>query len=117
MVTYLDERLDLIFGALADRTRRALLRRIGEKAQPVKELAEPFGMSRPAISKHLRVLETAGLIRRDREGRIHRSRPRRDGLTPAGSWLREMEIFWSGQLDQFQDYVESAPDESGGDSA
>ena len=114
MVTYSDEKLDKIFGALADRTRRELLRRIGERSQPVKELAEPFGMSRPAISKHLKLLEDAGLIRRDRDGRLHQCSPRPHGFRAANDWLSEMEVFWENQLDRFQRYLESTPEESGG---
>ena len=109
MVTYSEDQLDRIFGALADRTRRALLRTIGEAPRSVKELAAPFEMSRPAVSKHLKVLETAGLIRRDRDGRFHRSRPRRGGFRAATRWLAEVEIFWESQLDRFQELVESSP--------
>jgi DNA-binding transcriptional ArsR family regulator len=107
MVTHSEEQLDRIFGALADRTRRQLLKEIGGGPCSVKELAAPFDMSRPAISKHLKVLEEAGLIRRDREGRLHRSRPRRGAFREATRWLSEVELFWEDQLDRFQDFVEA----------
>jgi len=112
MVTFSDEdQLDRVFAALSDRTRRALLRDIGEEPRPVGELAAPHAMSRPAVSKHLRILERAGLIERDWEGRVHRCRLTAGGLQPADHWIREMEIFWEDQLERFARYAEAESEE------
>jgi DNA-binding transcriptional ArsR family regulator len=103
-------RLDAVFAALADPTRRALLARLARGDASVAELAEPFRMSQPAISKHLRVLERAGLISR---GRDAQRRPRRLDAKPladATAWLERYRRFWEGQfqrldalLDEIQD--------------
>jgi DNA-binding transcriptional ArsR family regulator len=99
-------RLDRTFAALADGTRRAILGRLAMGEATVGELAEPFRVSRPAISKHLRVLERAGLVRRTRDGRISRcvlnARPMRD----AADWVDRYRAFWTGQLDALARYVE-----------
>ena len=99
-------RLDRTFAALADGTRRAILGRLAIGEATVGELAEPFRVSRPAISKHLRVLERAGLVRRTRDGRISRcvlnARPMRD----AADWVDDYRAFWTGQLDALARYVE-----------
>ena len=99
-------RLDRTFAALADSTRRAILGRLAMGEATVGELAEPFRVSRPAISKHLRVLERAGLVRRTRDGRISRcvlnARPMRD----AADWVDRYRAFWIGQLDALARYVE-----------
>jgi DNA-binding transcriptional ArsR family regulator len=88
------DRLDATFSALADPTRRAILARLASGTATVNELAEPFAMSQPAVSKHLKVLEKAGLISRDRDGQRRPSRlePRR--LAEASAWLEEYREFW-----------------------
>jgi DNA-binding transcriptional ArsR family regulator len=101
-----DARLDLAFGALADTTRRAILKRLSAGAVTVGELAEPFDMSRPAISKHLRVLERAGLVQTDREGRISRCSLNAAGLREATSWVDEYRVFWEDRLEALARYAE-----------
>lgn len=101
-----EARLDLAFGALADTTRRAILKRLSTGAASVGELAEPFDMSRPAISKHLRVLERAGLVRTDREGRVSRCSLHTDGLREATSWVDEYRVFWEDRLEALARYAE-----------
>src|SRR6516162_809672 len=91
-------RLDATFSALADPTRRAILARLASGEASVAELAEPFAMSQPAISKHLKVLERAGLISR---GRDAQRRPRRiEGkpLAAASDWLEDYRQFWEGSF-------------------
>jgi len=84
-----------IFAALADPTRRRILRRLGHgEDQPVTELAKPFRISAPAISRHLRVLERARLIHRRRQGRVHFIRPRASGLKPAEDWISQCAAGW-----------------------
>jgi DNA-binding transcriptional ArsR family regulator len=91
-----DQRLDAVFAALADPTRRAILARLASGEATVAELAEPFDMSQPAISKHLKVLEAAGLISGTQ---VAQRRPRRleaEPLAEASAWLEEYRRFWEG---------------------
>jgi DNA-binding transcriptional ArsR family regulator len=104
MVT--NKRLDRTFGALADGTRRAILGRLAQGEATVGQLARPFRVSRPAISKHLRVLEQAKLVRRTREGRISRCRLDAAPMRDAAAWVERYRVFWKGQLDQLARYME-----------
>jgi DNA-binding transcriptional ArsR family regulator len=99
-------RLDHTFGALGDATRRAILARLARGDATVGELARPFRVSRPAISKHLRVLERAGLVRRKRQGRSTHCTLEPDGLREAAEWVDRYRAFWSNQLDSLARYVE-----------
>jgi DNA-binding transcriptional ArsR family regulator len=86
--------LNATFAALADPTRRAILARLATGAATVNELAEPFAMTQPAVSKHLKVLERAGLISRDREGQRRPSRLEPKRLAEANAWLEQYRQFW-----------------------
>lgn len=110
MVTH-SHRLDLTFGALADPTRRAILARLTRGDSTVGELARPFRVSRPAISKHLRVLERAGLVRRMRAGRVSRCRLEARPMREAARWVERYRRFWDRQLASLAHYLE---DESAG---
>jgi DNA-binding transcriptional ArsR family regulator len=103
-----DDQLDDVFHALADRTRRALLTRLVDGSASVTELAEPFAISLPAVSKHLKVLEQAGLIARTVEGRVHRCSLDPRGLREAGEWVDHYRQFWDDTLAALADYVEAA---------
>lgn len=100
------EALDLTFGALADPTRRAILARLARGEATVGELARPFEVSRPAISKHLRVLERAGLVRRTSDGRLSRCELDADPLHEAADWVERYRKFWEGQFDSLARYLE-----------
>ncbi len=102
MVELNSVRLDNVFHALADATRRSMLRRLATREHTVTELAEPFHMSLAAASKHIRTLEDAGLIRRTVEGRTHRCRIEPGPLHGIGRWLRHYERFWTRKLDAFE---------------
>jgi DNA-binding transcriptional ArsR family regulator len=91
-------RLDAIFGALADPTRRAILARLASGVATVMELAEPFAMTQPAISKHLKVLERAGLISRDRDAQRRPSRLEARPLAEASRWLERYRQFWEASF-------------------
>lgn len=105
-------KLDATFAALADPTRRAILARLARGDSSVCELAKPFDMSLPAVSKHLRVLERAGLLAQDREGRVRRCRLRAEPMRAAARWIDRYRKFWSDQLDALAEYVEqNQPDE------
>lgn len=101
-----DDRLSITLQALADPTRRAILARLAQGEAGVNQLAEPFAMSVPAISKHLKVLERAGLVE---QGRAKQFRPRRllpGPLREVSDWLDAYQRFWSGSLDRLDDYLE-----------
>jgi len=91
--------LDATFAALSDPTRRAILARLAQGEATVTELADPFSISLPAISKHLRVLERAGLLNRRKEGRTHRIKLAAYPLRAAAEWLTAYEDFWTDSLD------------------
>jgi DNA-binding transcriptional ArsR family regulator len=98
--------LDAVFAALADPTRRRILELLARAELCVTELAKPFAVSLPAISKHLRVLEKAGLIKRERDGRIHRLRLEAKPMQDAAKWIDAYRGFWEGQFDALADYLE-----------
>ena len=106
MVKYESDRLSLTFSALADPTRRAILARLADGDAQVGELAQPFDMSLPAISKHLSVLEHAGLIERRKEGRIRRCRMVPEPLRDAANWIGDYKRFWEAQLESLARYLE-----------
>jgi DNA-binding transcriptional ArsR family regulator len=93
-------RLDATFAALADPTRRAILARLASGEASVTELAEPFAMSQPAISKHLKVLERAGLISRGRDAQRRPRRLEARPLAEANEWLEDYRRFWEGSFRQ-----------------
>src|ERR687887_1939346 len=96
--------LDRTFAALADPTRRAILARLAEGAATVSELARPFPMSQPAISKHLKVLERAGLIVRGRRAQWRPAELRAEPLREAADWLEEYHRLWEERLDRLDTY-------------
>jgi DNA-binding transcriptional ArsR family regulator len=93
-------RLDATFAALADPTRRAILARLATGVASVTELAEPFAMTQPAVSKHLKVLERAGLISRDRDAQRRLSRIEAKPLAAATEWLEGYRQFWEGSFER-----------------
>ena len=101
-----DAQLDRVFHALADRTRRSLLRRLARGPAMVTELAEPLPMSLPAVSKHLRVLEGARLVSRRVDGRVHRCSLDTATLNEVETWLRERRAFWERNLDSLAAHFE-----------
>jgi DNA-binding transcriptional ArsR family regulator len=98
-------RLSLTFAALADPTRRAILARLASGEASVTELADPFEISLPAISKHLKVLERAGLIARSREAQWRPCRLRAGALKDAAEWLEHYRRFWEQSFDRLDDYL------------
>lgn len=115
MTTHLlvqEDQLDLIFQALANRTRRALLARLNAGPAMVTELARPFGMSLNAVSKHLNVLERAGLIDRSIEGRVHSCALNAGPLASAEEWLSAYRAYWNSQIDNLAEFVESDSEET-----
>lgn len=99
------DHLDVTFAALADPTRRAILARLALGETSVTELGKPFDISMPAISKHLKVLERAGLISRGREAQLRPCRLDAGPLKEAASWIEEYRRFWEESLDRLEDYL------------
>ena len=124
MVKYLTNTLDATFGALADPTRRSILERLIGGEASVTSLAQPFAMSLPAVSKHLRVLEKAGLLTQEKDGRVRRCRMDAGPMKEASDWVGRYRVFWEEQLDSLANYIEQmqqeekdkegAPDDSTG---
>jgi len=102
-----EERLDITFGALADPTRRGMLASLALGEKSIGELAEPFAMSFAGASKHVKVLEDAGLVARRRRGRTHLISIDARPLEEAERWMRQWERFWNTRLDRLQALVES----------
>ncbi len=109
MVEYLEAgpELDRTFAALSDPTRRAILARLRAGSLSVGEIAQPFEVSLAAISKHVRVLERAGLIRREVRGRQHRCSLEARPLQRAAEWTARYRAFWEGRLDALSDFLDA----------
>ena len=105
MVKCLTRLLDRTFGALADPTRRRILEHLAGGDHCVTELARPHRMSLPAVSKHLRVLENAGLVRRKRDGRVHRLKLEAKPMQQAQAWIEEYRKFWEASFDRLDEYL------------
>ncbi len=111
MVNDSAERLTTVFMALADPTRRAILERLAQGEASGTELAQPFSISVPAISKHLRVLEHADLILHRKDGRTHRFRLAARPMREAADWLEHYRQFWEAQFDELQTYLLATAEE------
>jgi len=105
MVKYNDDQLNGVFSALGDPTRRAIMARLALGEIRVTDLAEPYDMSLPAVTKHLGVLEKAHLISRTKEGRVVRCKLTPAPLKSAADWIEKYQIFWEGKLDALADYL------------
>lgn len=103
----MDDELSTTFKALADPTRRALLNRLSNGEASVNELAEPFELSIQAISKHLKVLENAGLVEKDRRGQLRPTTIKGDHLKNAADWLLGYSRFWDDTLDRLDDHLKT----------
>lgn len=111
MVNYSTRTLDATFGALSDPTRRAILAHLAQGELSVTALAAPFRVSLPAISKHLGVLERAGLLRREKHGRVRRCRLAAKPMKDAAEWIERYRRFWEDQLDALARYLEASSSE------
>lgn len=105
--------LDRLFHALADPTRRAMLRRLADGEHNLGELAAPFAMSFPAASKHVRVLEAAGLVSRRKQGRVHRVRIEADRLRAAQAWIDFYARYWTSRLEDLEVAIREKREERG----
>jgi DNA-binding transcriptional ArsR family regulator len=105
------DRLSLTFGALADPTRRAILARLAKGGASVTELAEPFDMSLPAVSKHLKVLERAGLVSRGKEAQWRPAALDAGPLKAIDEWVERYRVIWEQRLDRLDDYLKELQEE------
>lgn len=104
--TISQQSLDTVFAALADPTRRAILTRLANGEASVNELAAPFDMSQPAVSKHLKVLEKAGLVERNVDRQRRPARLKAEPMEAAVEWLEEFRKFWTSSFDQLDELLE-----------
>ncbi len=112
MVNSRSAQLDETFFALSDPTRRQIVARLAQGDSTVAELAQPFQLSAPAISKHLRVLERAGLLQQERVGRARQCRLNAQPLQGIASFVADYRRFWEGQLDSLEEYLGTLPAEA-----
>lgn len=101
------QRLDTVFRALADSTRRAVIHRLGSGPASVQELAAPFDMALPSFLKHLSVLEASGLIASKKTGRVRTCRINRRKMLAAEAWMREQRALWEGRADRLAAFAEN----------
>ncbi len=106
MVKYRSNDLDATFGALADATRRGILEQLSHGDSSVTKLAEPYDISLPAISKHLRVLEKAGLLSQEKDGRVRRCRLDAGPMKEVSDWVSRYQRFWEQQLDSLAGFLD-----------
>lgn len=109
MVNSSQHQLDLAFGALAHPIRRGILARLSSGEASIAELAKPFKVSAPAITKHMKVLEDAGLLTRKKQGRVHRCRLEERQMRQAQEWLAEQRKYWNAKLDSLERYLKENP--------
>lgn len=109
MVNSQDARLDLAFNALAHPIRRGILARLSTGEASIAELAKPFKVTAPAITKHMKILEEAGLLSRKKEGRKHRCRLEERRMKEAQEWLEAHRRFWNERLDALERYLKENP--------
>lgn len=102
-----DVDLSLLFHALADPTRRSILTRLAQGSAPVSELADPTGLRLPTVMRHLSVLEDAGLIATEKDGRVRTCAIVPEALTPMRTWLDEQRAIWESRLDRLDAYVKT----------
>lgn len=105
MVKCSSQSLNRTFAALADPTRRRILEHLAGGDRCVTDLARPYSMSLPAVSKHLRVLERAGLVQRKRDGRVHRLKLEAKPMQQAQAWIEEYRKFWEESFDRLDEYL------------
>jgi DNA-binding transcriptional ArsR family regulator len=109
MVNYNQHRLDLVFGALAHPIRRGILARLSTGEATIAELAMPFKVSAPAITKHMRILEEAGLLSRTKQGREHHCRLEQKRMKEAEAWIEDHRRFWNERFDALERYLKENP--------
>ena len=106
MVKYDDGQLDGIFGALSDSTRRKIIEKLAKEDLIVTQIASDFDISLPAVSKHIKVLERAGLVKRIKDGKLHNISYNKDAVKTAWSWIDQYREFWEKSLDSLSEFLD-----------
>ena len=106
MVKYKESELDLVFGALSDVTRRKIIEKLSGEDLIVTQIASEFDMSLPAVSKHIKVLEKAGLVNRKKDGKVHKISYNRDAVDKAWKWIERYRKFWEKSFDSLEKYLD-----------
>ena len=114
LVNYNESKLNQVFSVLADPTRRAILQELSKGEQTTKRLAEPFDMSLPAISKHMKILENADLVSFRKVGRNKYYYLQTNAIDDAGLWIDTLKSFWESQLSSLEKYLLNSEEEKGG---
>jgi DNA-binding transcriptional ArsR family regulator len=109
-MVYYSRQLDLTFSAISDPTRRDILSQLAQGEASIMELASPFSMTLPAISKHIRVLENAGLVKRTKRGRVNYCHLNAEPMREASKWLLYYQRFWDSKLDALEDFLDENPE-------
>jgi DNA-binding transcriptional ArsR family regulator len=109
LVNYSERQLDLVFAALAHPIRRGILARLSAGEATIAELAKPFTVSAPAIARHMRILEEAGLLSRKKRGREHHCRLEQKRMKAAQTWIKKHRRFWNERLDSLERYLKENP--------
>ncbi len=117
MLQYQTAPLDLVYQALVDQTRRAMVERLGQGPASVSELAQPFEMSLSAVVQHLRVLESSGLVRSEKHGRVRTCRLDPRAMQQAEQWITHRRNEWERRLDLLGDYLEETSGEAAGEGS
>lgn len=105
MVKYNDGNLSLVFGALSDPTRRRIVEKLSFDELMVTEIAADFDISLPAVSKHLKVLEKAGIVKRTKEGKVHRISVKKNSMNDAWEWIERYRALWGNKFDSLEKYL------------
>ena len=112
MAIHYQDPLDRVFHALGDKTRRQMLAQLADQGEcSASELGKPFQVAQPTVSKHIRVLEQAGLVSRQVEGRVHRFRLRPAAMQEAQDWISQQRKFWNATLDRLDEFLDSRPED------
>lgn len=114
MVNNVRPDLDTVFAALSDSTRRGMIQRLSRGSATIGELGRPYAISKPAVTKHVKTLERAGLIHRERDGRVHHCSLDASTLRQAEEWIERHREFWERSLDALARFVEESPSPQGG---
>jgi DNA-binding transcriptional ArsR family regulator len=109
-MVYYSRQLDLTFSAISDPTRRDILSQLAQGEASIMELASPFSMTLPAISKHIRVLENADLVKRTKRGRVNYCHLNAEPMREASKWLLYYQRFWDSKLDALEDFLDENPE-------
>ncbi len=107
MVKYNENQLNSLFGALSDPTRRRIIEKLSHDDLIVTEIASEFKMSLPAVSKHIKVLEKAGLVKRKKEGKLHKISYEKEAVKSAWSWIGQYRKFWEASLDSLEQFLDN----------